>query len=272
MSETYDDGAATADAEDTSAADQATDQTLDQGDDQSGDDAAAEAGDEDGDKPKPRRSAQERIDELTRDKREREREVEYWKAKATQSDPKPETRAEPEDADPEPDPADYRYGETDPGYTKELGKWSARQEFARLSQESEQRTQARTVEQSWNERQQAFAKDKADYYDQVNRQDLPITRPMADAIRTSDAGPAVAYHLATNPDEARRIAGLTPLAQIREIGRIEARLETPPRGQIKTASDAPPPPTQVRGQGGRFAISPDTSDFAAFEKLADAKG
>ena len=95
---------------------------------------------------------------------------------------------------------------------------------------------------------------------------------MADAIRTSEVGAAVAYHLASNPEEARRIAGLNPLAAIREIGRLEARFDTKSSGPPpKQASDAPPPPPGVRGQGGRFAVAPDTDDFAAFEKQYGAK-
>lgn len=224
-----------------------------------------------GEKPdgERRTSAQERIDELTRKRRDAEREAEFWKTKAlgkdkpAEPDPAPAERAQ----DAEPDPAEYAYGETDPAYVKALGAYAARQEFARLAKAQEQRSHEQAIAQTWDQRQQAFAKDKPDYYDQVDRADLPISPPMADAIRTSDTGPAVAYHLAQNPDEARRIAGLTPIAQIREIGRLEARLTAPPTAQpLKTISDAPPPAPQARGKGGHFKVDPSTDDFAAFEK------
>jgi hypothetical protein len=97
------------------------------------------------------------------------------------------------------------------------------------------------------------------------------TDAMREAIISSEDGPAVAYHLASNPDEARRIAALDPVSQIRALGRLEAKLSTPAAPTAKTATDAPMPTTQVRGAGGRFGTSPDTQDFAAFEKLADAK-
>lgn len=232
-----------------------------------GDEAAAAAEPGEGDKPKPKPTAQERFDELTRARREAEREAEFWKAKATQAptDAKPATEA-PKDE--EPDPAEFQYGETDPGYIKALGAHSARQEFARLSQEAERKTAARSVNQTWDQRQAEFAKTKPDYYEALGKE-WDCSEPMADAIRTSEDGAAVAYHLANNPAEARRIAALNPLAAIREIGKLEARLAAPPADTptpIKTVSDAPTPGPELRGQGGKFKVAGDTQDFAAFEK------
>lgn len=269
MSEPHD-GAADAVTEDTTAADLATDNTAAETheDDAAdlGDDATAETDtDGEGDKPKPRRSVQDRIDELTKDKHaERQRadalarELERLKAESKPAEAQPK-----EDA--EPDPADFTYGETDPGYIKELGAWSARQQFEKLSREAEVKSQRRTVEQTWDERQKTFAKDNPDYFATLDK-DWDCSPPMADAIRTSENGAAVAYHLAKNPEEARRLAGLNPLAAIREIGRLEARLEPQAKPTGKPASDAPTPPPQLRGNGGRYSVAPDTDDFAAFEK------
>jgi hypothetical protein len=79
----------------------------------------------------------------------------------------------------------------------------------------------------------------------------------------------VAYHLATNPGEARRIASLDQISQVRELGKLEAKLSAPPAPQVKLKTDAPDPPNVVRGNGGRFEAAPDTTDFAAFERMAD---
>jgi hypothetical protein len=230
-----------------------------------GDDAAAAADAEgEGEKPKPKQTAQDRIDELTKARREAERDAEYWKAKATQTDKPAEAKPEPKE-DAEPDPAEYEFGETDPRFIKALGAYAAEQKFNELSAKAERQNQARTVEQSWTERQQAFAKDKPDYFEVLDRQ-WDCSEPMAEAIRTSEKGAEVAYHLASNPEEARRIAGLNPLAAIREIGRLEARFDTKASAPPVTASDAPPPPQQLRGNGGRFKVDPGTDSFADFEK------
>lgn len=261
------------DVEDTShvqADDQAdSEETQAQGDEHSGDDAAAEAdGQDEGDQPKPKKqSVQDRIDELTRDKHaeRRAREAAERRLAELEARVQPKTHNDQPQEDAEPDPAAYKYGETDPGYIRDLGKFTARQEFLRLAAERERETAIRTVEQTWEQRQAEFAKAKPDFYDVMNG-DWVCTPAMADTIRTSDDGAAVAYHLAQNPAEARRIAALNPLAQVREIGKLEARLSAPPPPQTKTVSDAPPPPSQARGVSGRFAPPPDTDDLDAFER------
>lgn len=252
-------------SEDTSAADpvaETEEQTL-------GDDAAAET-DEDAegeaeDQPQPkRRSAQERINEQTRARREAEREAAHWRRIALESASPPAARqSAPQDA--EPDPNDYYGGEADPAYIRELLAYATRHEVARLVEQREREAQARTVEQTWSERQQAFARDKPDYFEVLDREWV-CTPPMADAIRTADDGAAVAYHLASNPAEARRIAALNPLAQVREIGRLEVRLSKTTETSAKTVSDAPRPAPQIRGTGGKYKPGPDTDDFAAFER------
>lgn len=277
MSEAHD-GAAPAASEDMTDADLAAvaveTQEVPATEEELGDEAPAEASEGEGDKPKPKPTAQERFDELTRLRREAEREAEFWKAKATQGQPTEKPAREEPQEDAEPDPAEYTYGETDPAYIKNLARYEGRKAYRDEAEKDRRANAVRTVEQSWNERQQSFAKDKPDYKDVVDNDRWDCSQPMADAIRTSDVGPAVAYHLAKNPDEARRIAALNPLAAIREIGRLEARLDTTSQANPpgKPASDAPTPPPQLRGNGGRFATQPDTTDFAAFEKMADAKG
>lgn len=256
-------------AADTSAADQVADETLAPGEEQIGDDAAAATDEGQGDPPaQPKRSAQDRIDELTRARREAEREAAHWKRLA-QEGKQPEPQPKPQAAeDAEPDPTKYQYGETDAGYIRDLARFEARREFKAEAERHQQRTQAQTVEQTWTERQADFAKDNPDYREVIDR-DWVCTPVMADAIKTSEEGARVAYHLAQHPDEARRIAGLNPLAQVRELGRLEAKLATPaapPTPQPKTVSDAPPPHPQARGLSGRFAPAPDTDDLDAFEK------
>ena len=234
-------------------------QQPEQMEDDHGDDTAAGEADEAEEgasaRPSRRRSPQDRIDEVTRARREAERERDYWRQEAERA----QYAFEPE-------PAQFAHGEVDPDYLQALGVHTARAEFQRLSQERERLAQAHAVETSWNARQEAFASARPDYFEALAG-DWPCSAPMADAIRTSEDGAHVAYHLARNPDQARRIAGLEPLAQIREIGRLEARLtKAAGSSSIRAYSGAPSPAPFGRGGGGRFKIDPATSDFAAFEK------
>lgn len=80
----------------------------------------------------------------------------------------------------------------------------------------------------------------ADYEKVVRDDDLRITPYMAETIMESNLGPDIAYHLGKNPKEADRIAGLSPLTQAREIGKIEASLQANPP-EAKKVSNAPEP-------------------------------
>lgn len=242
-----------------------------------GNDPAAGADEDEGDQPKPKQSAQERIGELIRRRREADKRAAAAERRAEEAERRlsghgqGDKPASGQETGP-PDPSKYPFGDTDPGFIRDLARHEAKEAYAAEARQSAARAHAQQVEKTWNERQDAFAADKPDYYDKVGAEDLPITRAMTDAIVTSEEGAAVAYHLASNPDEAHRIAALSPLAQIREIGRIEGRIAAEKQSaqsageQPKKISDAPTPAPQGRGQGGRFKVAADTDDFAAFER------
>jgi hypothetical protein len=207
-----------------------------------------------------RRSVQNRIDEITRERRQAERERDYWREQAQG----PAGADYAQDQDPYEHPQ-VRFDPSDPDHVRALAAEEARAAFAEIAH----RVQAEHAEvqatQAWEARQEDFARLTPDYFDVLHGEQWPCSQAMAEAIRTSDDGAAVAYHLASNPDEARRIARLPQLAQVREIGRLETHLG---RGgaPYPTVSQAPRPPAQIRGMGGRIRVSPDTGDFAAFDK------
>jgi hypothetical protein len=242
-------------------------------DTQPADDAGADTveGGEGNDAPKPaKQTAQDRIDELTRDKHAERRRAEAAERELEALRPKAEPAAQPA-ADDEPDPSDakYQFGETDPAYIKDLGAHAARQEFIRLRNEDQQSNVARSVRQADADRRAEFAKAHPDFDEKVFKSNWARTDIMADEIEASEHGPAVAYHLATNPAEAERIAKLDARAQIRAIGAIEGKLSaaapTASTTPVNTVSNAPPPAPNLRGKGGQFKAAADTDDFAAFE-------
>lgn len=83
--------------------------------------------------------------------------------------------------------------------------------------------------------------------------DLQPNSPFVAAIMEAENGEDIAYHLGKNPKEAQRIAQLGPLAQAREIGKLEAKLLAKPV-EPKAPSRAPAPITPLTG------ASPVTSD------------
>ena len=98
-----------------------------------------------------------------------------------------------------------------------------------LVQAREYQKQTSQVAEAYHEREED-ARGKYDDFDQVayNPQ-LRITDVMAQTIQSSEVGPELAYHLGTNPKEADRISRLAPLAQAREIGRLQAKLAAAPQ-------------------------------------------
>ena len=57
---------------------------------------------------------------------------------------------------------------------------------------------------------------------------------MRDAILESEVGPKILYHFAKNPDEAERIGKLSVAKALKELGKLEATLQTNP---VKTGKN-----------------------------------
>ena len=101
--------------------------------------------------------------------------------------------------------------------------------------------------------------------------DLPVTPPMRDAVLNSDAGPALMYHLCSNPDECDRIANMHPMAAIKEMGKLEAQIEaasqTGPSSSARPVTQAPPP-IQPVGGGATTSTTPlDQLPYQEFKRI-----
>ena len=84
-----------------------------------------------------------------------------------------------------------------------------------------------------------------------NPQNAPGFGALDAALSASDIAPAIKYHLAKNPDELRRIAGLDPIGAIKAMARLEIQLSEPPTP--KPTSKAPAPVRPV--SGGSAAVA-----------------
>jgi hypothetical protein len=220
--------------------------------------------------PRQQKSAvQKRIDKLTREKYEMEAQAKFYaeqlrkveEAKAQQ--PKQEEPQKSSDAAPKVD--DYDSYEA---YIEALTEYKTEQRFAqqaeRMSQEQQrqkaeaaQRQQAQTVQQRITE-----GRAKYDDFDEIALSgSVPITQEMATAIGESELGADIAYYLGNHPDEAVKIATMSPTAQFRALGRLETKLEAQPVNK----SHAPPPIKPV--SKGAKAIK-DPSNMSIDEWMA----
>lgn len=262
------------------------------------DDAAENPDGDEEDEPKPKKkSVSERIKELTRKRSEAQAESQrilsenaQLKARldALERGEKPKDAAKPNGAavaDGKPDPTKFKLGEFDPDYTEAREKWmldeAERRAEAKLEKRQQEQTQAARLTELETKRDKmaeaGVAEFGDDYLDLViggaTENKWPISPTMAELTLESDVGYKIAHHLATHPKEAREVFGKSTIAQAAYFGRLEAQFLSDTKSA--TARPSPkqpvipnPPKHQARGTAGKFAVTADTSDFAAFEAMA----
>lgn len=245
-------------------------------------------------KPKAKKSARERIDELTAEKYQLRRELDAlrrdFEANKTQREEKPEPKPVqselPSDA-PSPDAVDdegnpiYKLGEFDPKFISDLTKFTIAQETKSAKEAEAREATQKQVEAAQAEIQQKWQTNLAE----VEKEEPEIRENIANlvevfkdvepaygdflalSIMNSEYGPQVMNYLALNIGEAQKIVASGPEAAMRHIGRIEARFDKPTEKQPKKVSKAgKPPEIRSRGAQGRFSIREDTDDLDAFER------
>ena len=144
----------------------------------------------------------------------------------------------------------------------------AYQKAEELLAKREAAKQQSAVLESYQEREEA-ARDKYDDFEQVAyNPKLPITDVMAETIQSSDIGPELAYYLGSNPKDAERISRMSPLAQAKEIGKIEAKLASDPPVKRTTSAPAPISPVTARSSG---APAYDTTDPRSIKTMTDSQ-
>ena len=206
------------------------------------------------------------------------------KPKAEAAKPEPQL----DDKNPDGTPKFKTYSE----YQKDWSKWvmgeavreakAAATDTTSKSQKQQEMDQAqKVIAQVWSGRVNEARKKYADYDAVALNPELPIKQgSITDAfILDSDHGTDVLYHLAKNPAELERIQALNPLAQARELFKIEQTFVGPPKPAPKPApakvTQAPPPPHQVQGkpstQVDEVEQAVKDGDQEAFTRLTNEK-
>jgi hypothetical protein len=130
---------------------------------------------------------------------------------------------------------------------------------AKQKAETEKQHRQRLIS-GWDE-QVAKADDKyEDFQEKVG--DLQPTNDLTAAIMEAENGADVAYYLATHMKDAQRIAELPIRQQIREIGKLEAKLLAEPV-KPRAPSKAPAPITPLTGG------APNVESVSLAENLSD---
>lgn len=104
----------------------------------------------------------------------------------------------------------------------------------------------------------------------IEKDAWPLSETGAHFLADSDVGADMAYYLATNVNEAKEIAGLTPLAQAKRLTKLEDKITAEvaeKRKKAKRGSNAPEPIREKARGGGRAETNRfDSEDFEAVEK------
>jgi hypothetical protein len=235
--------------------------------------------DEEPEEQEPRkksRGVEKRISKLVRERDELKRQL----ADKSVAKPAEETSAKP--AAPaatfeKPKPALEDFDSIE-AFTDALTDWKADERDWRKEQATAQKKandEQQQVVESWKQREAGAREVYADYDAALAEvEDIKVSPALQRAILLSDHGAHIAYTLAKDPAELKRIAALDPIRAAAAIGKLEARFDSAPTTK-PAVSRAPKPPSTV--SGGR-AAAPATvydeslaSDFSAWERKRNAE-
>jgi len=202
--------------------------------------------------PPKKKTAQERIDEITKARRDAEREREYWKKVALEKEPgTPKQEPAPSETEaigpPRPKIAAYESTEV---YEDALLKWHDDRR-AIQTQRERQATEQKAALDKFNA---AAAKVRAEHDDFDEVLEAPVfSQDMRIILLNSENGPSVAYHLGRpeNRDLVDRIRAMPPNMQVYELGKLEVQLSL---AQKTKKTPSAPAPLKPVGSGGGATI------------------
>lgn len=184
---------------------------------------------------------QKRINQLTKRRSDAEKEAAYWKGVAeSRGQAAPVVATQAPEVEPELDPIDF---DSDADFLKAVAKQIENKITAKAEKEEQLKEAKQRSQEILTAAKQARTK-YSDFDDVALNPSVPVTQHMFDAAMGSNLGD-VLYYLGKNPVEAKKIAALPPVQQAKAIGRIEATIKLP----IRKVSEAPTPPTTLKGSG-----------------------
>lgn len=230
---------------------------------------------QEGDQPEPKKKGdggfQRRINRLTADFRAAEARAAEAERRAQELERRQATQTQTSEPEAKPPRLeDFRsyeeYERADRAYVADKATRDAEKRFrqaeAERAESYHREAEAKRLKEAadrFNKSAEAVAEnyeDLAEVMDDMWRGRIPvIARNDAIAayiVEESERGPELAYHLANNAEVAERISKLSPLAQVKELVKLEASLPKP----NASATKAPAPPRQIGSRGGSDTKDP----------------
>lgn len=244
---------------------------------------AAQAADEDDDLPiRAKRFIDKKhrqMKEAEEFARQRDREAAVEKARADQlqreleelrksgpAQDKPKVKAEGE-----PNPDDFKtFGE----YTDALVEYKfnkRERELEAKRAKDQQESESQRLAREFAERQEQARKEIPDYVEVLSESSISVPGHVLEYVKESELGPKLAYHLAKHPDEATRIAKLSPIRAVAELGKLETKLEKPEKAELPQISKAPSPIRPLDGSTTPVNTDPSKMTFQELRAFREAE-
>ena len=224
-------------------------------------------------RPKKKGGFKRRIDKLNARNAEKDREIQYLREQLAKQNPgekQPEQKAAPQTgSEGKPSPDDF---ETHADYVEALTDWKLDQkDKAKEAKSKEEQAKAASQKafESHSDRVRNFAEKHDDFFEVIEDCDVIMPVGVQQAIVESDLGPELMYELAKQPELAEKISRLGHIAALREIGKLESRIEAKSasaKEEIKEVkkSKAPTPITPVGSKAKVAAKSYDEMDYEEY--------
>ena len=205
------------------------------------------------------------VEELKTQRRKRqqaEQEAAYWRGVAEAGGKKLEPQS------PVVSPPKVEDFQTYDDFLVAKAKHEFKLEQAQINETQEAEREQNRVRAAYNERFRKAIEKHPDLPEVVqaiiHNPNIPQNPAMAQAIMESEVGPEITYHLGQNPQEAIRIALMSPYAAAREIGRIEAKVTS--TTQPNTITQAPDPAKVLQARGAVTTFDYEKSSMDDFFK------
>jgi hypothetical protein len=235
-----------------------------EGEDKGGDEEEGKGENEsEGEGAKKKKTAQDRIDEITWKFRNAEIQAAYWKKEADKKPGSVETPETPADTSDRPALENF---ETATEYEDALFGWYDKKKVVA----NEKTVRAATVKKNvgiFNKNAAEFKKTHKDF-------DMVVETPIfTDAMRsvlfTMEGGPEVAYYIAKNPQVGITFEKFSPEQQIFEIAKIQTKIKLAHKTRTITNASDPIEPVGDTGQSEKDPDKMTTDEWMAWNKKRD---
>ena len=154
-------------------------------------------------------------------------------------------------------------------YDRQVAKREALEAFELKQREKEGQKEFEIKKTTFSQKQEEARQIYADYDETLAEfDDVPVNPAIHQAMLESDVGAEIAYHLAKNPELFEKLndPNISVVTLGRELGKIEASLESNRRGKVAAVktTKAPPPISPVKPSAVTSNKSLEEADYEEY--------